>query len=220
MIQELWNGDYKGLYGEVVTGDIYKIRQLKFTPDVIFDLGANVGTFSVFARELFPDAIIIAVEPNEQNIKYFNEYNDPVKNNINLLECAIGKGQVYRDTKAINGSHEVYVSDFLGYEKANEAEDLKENEVKTIMLSDICHLSDKKYMIKIDIEGAETALFMDEPSLRIIKNADYVAIELHYFALTHEKVLEVKKVTDYFMEAMKETHDTVYEHPIFYATKR
>lgn len=222
-IDEIWEDNaYRGLWGEVVEGDIYKIRQLKFVPDVIFDLGANVGTFSKFARELFPDAFIVAVEPDKQNIEHFYQFNNI--DNCILLNSAIGVGYVYRDTKSRNGSHECYLSQTLGYEAIAENEILKKTDVNSMLLDEIvdgCTLKEgQKYILKIDIEGSETTIFEHKPSMEILRKADYIAMELHYFAMTPNGVLEVKDMTDKALESLKETHDTIYEHPMFYATKK
>ena len=218
-IDEIWEDNaYRGLWGEVVEGDIYKIRQLKFVPDVIFDLGANVGTFSKFAHELFPNAIIVAIEPDKQNVDHF--YNFSRFDELIIFNKAIGVGQIYRDNKAINGSHECYLSSFLGYEGITEIGSLEKQEIETILLDDLKSWIKGKYMIKIDIEGSETAIFQHEPSMEILRNADYIAMELHYFAMTPNGVLEVKNMTDKALESLKETHDTEYVHPMFYATKK
>lgn len=132
IIDEIWEGAYKGLYGEVVTEDIYRIRQLQFIPDVIFDLGANVGTFSKFARELFPNALIVAIEPDAQNIEYFKEFNNPVDNNIVLHNLAIGNGEMFRVDGALNGAHECYISSGLGFRNLQPSEGINAVKVRSV----------------------------------------------------------------------------------------
>jgi|SRR6185295_13239088 len=223
IIDEIWEGAYKGLYGEVVTEDIYRLRQLQFVPDVIFDLGANVGTFSRFARELFPSSLIVAVEPDKQNIEYFNEFNNPQENSIVLHNMAIGKGDAYRCIGAVNGAHESYISNGLGFESVKESEAIEKVEIKTTLLDFIVNgwvREGQKYIIKIDIEGNETALFSHEPSMSAIRNADYIAMELHYHALSGDMVEIVKDFTLSQLDTLKETHNIEHVHPMFYATKK
>lgn len=223
IIDDIWEGAYKGLYGEVVTEDIYRIRQLNFIPDVIFDLGANVGTFSRFARELFPSAVIVAVEPDKDNVEYFFQFNNPIDNNIVLHNMAIGQGNVYRCTGAVNGAHESYISNGLGFENAKEDVFLQKVEVKTSLLDFIVNgwiREGQKYMIKIDIEGNETALFSHEPSMNALRNAHYIAMELHYHALEGNMVEIVKDFTLSQLDTLKETHNIEHVHPMFYATKK
>jgi len=221
-IEDIWDGAYKGLYGEVVTEDIYRLRQLKFTPDVIFDFGANVGTFSKFARELFPSALIVAVEPDKQNIEYFHKFNSPQDNNIVLHNIAIGNGEAYRCKGAINGAHESYISNGLGFEIV-ESDFLERVEVRTTLLDFIVNgwaKEGQKYVLKIDIEGNETAIFTHEPSMKALRNAEYIAMELHYHALETSQVEVVREFTLNALQTLESTHETRHEHPMFYATKK
>jgi len=223
-IKDIWKDNaYRGLWGEVVEGDIYKIRELKFIPDVIFDIGANVGTFSKFAHELYPSALIIAVEPDKDNIDNFNKFHKPSENNIVLHNMAIGKGEAYRDVKAVNGSHECYLSRVMGYEDITESSSLKLSDVRTTLLDFIVNgwvKKGQKYVLKIDIEGSETAIFTHEPSMKALINADYIAMELHYFAMTPNGVLKVMEMTKKALQSLEATHYIQHEHPMFYATKR
>ncbi len=114
-IHSTLNGGFPGLYGEVVTEDIYKIKELNFIPDVILDLGANIGIFSRYARELFPNALIISIEPHPDNIKAFKKYTND--ENIILIEKGIGKGTLYKSKKAVNGAAEVYLSSNSAFTK-------------------------------------------------------------------------------------------------------
>lgn len=213
-IDEIWEGAYKGLYGEVVTDDNYRLRRLQFIPDVIFDIGANVGTFSKFARELFPSALIVAVEPDKQNIKYFKQFNNPAENDIVLHNMAIGKGEVYRLKGAINGAHESYTS--------SNVVDSERIEIKTTLLDFIVNgwvREGQKYIIKIDIEGNETIIFDHEPSMKCLRNAEYVTMELHYHALQEDKIQIIKDFTLGQLDTLKDTHHIEYVGHMFYATK-
>ena len=62
-LEQTLNGGYNGLYHEVAVADCYKLRTIKFTPNVFIDIGSNVGVAARLARELFPNALIVCVEP-------------------------------------------------------------------------------------------------------------------------------------------------------------
>lgn len=188
-LSKLLNGGYNGLYGEVVTEDIYKLKQLNFVPDTIIDCGANVGVFTRFAKELFPDASIIAVEPHKENIEVFKQHC-PI--DIILLEKAIGKGSLWHILGAVNGSGENYVSSGIGYEheameiEAENGKNVESSSVETVMLNEVIDTYVKegqKVLVKIDIEGGEHVIFQDEASMKALAKADYICMELHLFAL-------------------------------------
>jgi len=83
---------FKDVYTEVVNNDTYRLRQLDFQPDVILDIGANIGTFSWFCSQLFPKAKIIAVEPNTDN---FNNLKNNVPESVTCIQAALGYGSMY-----------------------------------------------------------------------------------------------------------------------------
>ena len=63
------NNEFELVFGEVCIGDCYALRRLAFAPEVIFDIGANVGAFTSYARFMFPHAKIISVEPDPRNFE-------------------------------------------------------------------------------------------------------------------------------------------------------
>lgn len=240
-LEESLNGGYNGLYGEVVTYDMYHMRDVpdvvsvndptyvhlkghargfNFTPDVVFDLGANVGIFSRYARDLFPNALIVAVEPDPVNCEIFRQFtNDP---KIILLEKAIGKGKIFHDASSINGAMEVYLSEDVGYSKKDLAK-LAPTNIESIILPDLKQYIKKgdKVLLKLDIEGNETVLFNCKESMAMMKTFDYITIELHYFAMDGAKQNLVRTITDDALLSLVKTHETSYDtHVYFYAVKK
>ncbi len=216
-IESTLNGGFLGLYGEVVTEDIYKLKGLNFIPDVILDLGANIGIFSRYARELFPNALIISIEPHPDNIKAFKKYTND--ENIILIEKGIGKGTLYKSKKAVNGAAEVYLSSNSAFTK-NELKSVSNiSTVQSVMLTDLKKYIKGKVLCKIDIEGNETKIFDDKDSMDFLRTFEYVTIELHYFGMTPNGVRNIKKYTKNKLVSLNKTHDIKYIHPLFYATK-
>lgn len=236
------NGEFDSLYGEVVTYDVYHVRDVPnivscndpnyvhwhghagigFTPDTVLDLGANVGVFSRYARSLWPSANIIAVEPNPNNQAVFEEHSPK---DIILLKTAIGQGQVYHCNGAVNGAHEVYLSKGLGYnqqafDELNKSGMTESVEIKPIMLTDLKKYCKGKVLCKMDIEGNETVIFNDKTSMDLMKTFEYIAIELHYFASDGSQLDAVKAKTKEALDSLNETHNTRYDHIYFYATKK
>lgn len=222
-IEDSLNGGYGGLYGEVVTEDTYRLKELKFVPDVIIDLGGNVGCFSRFARTLFPDARIVTVEPNPDNCEVFKKFTED--NNLTLLEAAVGIGQIWRCEGAVNGAHEVYLSSGLGYpfNVGEKMETILEVEVPTIMPDEIVNKYVKegeKFIVKVDVEGNENIIFTHEPSMEALRKADYVTMEIHWNALNGSLLAEVKNKTLAALKSFDKTHDCELKHIMFYATKK
>lgn len=208
-LEDTLNGRWSGLHGEVVTHDCYRIGQLDFIPELVFDIGANVGTFTRFAKFLFPQAVIVAVEPDPLNVAHFRKFTkDP---GVTLIEAAIGSGKVWKATTAANGSGEVYMSAGIGYpvKKLEENPQMVESEVWAVPLSEIMQPRWKpglKTVLKIDCEGSENQIFGHLPSLKLLHLMDYIAMEIHRYAADGQEQPIVNRVTNKVIEDLRETH--------------
>jgi len=227
-LEDTLGGEYSGLYGEVVTEDTYRLRQLKFQPDLIFDIGANVGIFTRYARELFPKAKIVAVEPNPENCIHFRKFTQ--LSNIFLMEYALGSGGiVYHGTTARNGSGETYLSAGLGYpadsmEVAVETQQgLEHARVPALTLAEIVEphwARASRRLLKIDCEGAENTIWGDGASMDILRAADYVTMEVHDYALTGAEHPKVVAATLKALGSLEKTHNCQRDGVHFWATKK
>lgn len=222
-LEDTLNGCYHGLYGEVVTEDIYRVKKIKFKPDIIFDLGANVGIFTRFCRSLFPEALIISVEPDEENFAHLNKFT-PQKGIIKYNK-AIGIGKVWRCIGAANGAHEVYINAGLGYPKKlmGNKDSMTESKVDTIMPDKLIGMywqPGMKSIVKIDVEGNEHTIFTHKHSMQILKLMDYIAMEVHFYALTAEEHKEVKIKTHEYLKEFEKTHTCELDVVNFWATKK
>lgn len=217
---------FPALYGEVVTVDVYRARSWKPAPDVVFDLGANIGIFTRFARKLFPHALIVAVEPDDAN---FEQLAQDVKGlpQIELVKKALGAGTIWRTRGAINGAHEAYVSPGLGYSleelQSSPATYASCPEIESCLLSDLVAeyvKSDASYAIKMDCEGGENWVVGHEPSMAAMREAAFISIELHSHAAHGGLRAEVRATTRKALEDLAATHICEQEHVMFYARKR
>lgn len=223
-LQDTLNGGFNGLYGEVVTEDNYRLKTLRFVPDLIFDIGANVGIFARYARSLFPDAKIICVEPDEENFIHLKKFTQD--DNIVFINKALGKGDIYHATTAANGSGECYLSTGLGYpeNEIHTASNLEKSFIETIMLDELISTFYKpgmKSLLKLDCEGAENVIWQHKESMKALKQMDYICAELHFYALRGGDVYdEVQEVTHKALKSFEKTHECELNHIHFYATKK
>lgn len=235
-LEETLNGGYAGLYGEVVDKDIYHLRTVEnivsindpeyiheqghtgidFVPDVVFDFGANIGIFSRYARTLWPKARIIAVEPHSDNCETFKMFT-AVDANILLIEKAIGTGKLYHQAGAVNGSGESYISPGVGMD-AQAMQALPPSEVEMIMPDELIKQvkPGEKFLVKMDIEGGENAVFNHKPSMEALRRADYFCMEVHFYGLTKPPREEIMKV----LKSFEDTHTCKLDHVNFYARKK
>jgi FkbM family methyltransferase len=223
-IEDSLNGGYGGLYGEVVTEDCYRLKQLDFMPDIVFDIGANVGVFSKYVRTMWLTPKIIAVEPDPDNCKIYETFN--IDATTVLIKKAIGNGKLWKVRNAENGAHETYLTECTGFplENCDPLYNIEEApNIETIMVDELVdkYLKDgMKSVMKIDIEGNDNAIFEHKPSLDAIKKIDYVCMEVHQFALTQEELPKVKLLTLQALTYIEQTHNVIFEGVNLYARKR
>lgn len=238
--------EYESLRGEIVDTDIYHMRDVEdivsindptfvhvkghkrpfgFVPDVVIDLGANVGLFSGYVRSLFPNAYVVAVEPDLENCKQFLSINQRHENLL-LINKAIGSGQVYKSNTSKNGAGENYITVGVAYpekELKQESNVYELSEVKTITLSELIDLyveEGQKFIVKMDIEGNEQAILSDDKEIYALCKADYVTAELHHFSINQETNNKIKRYVHLFLKILQETHNVEMNGLNLYAVKK
>lgn len=160
------------IFRHIFIEEQYKIN-IDFTPNFIIDAGANIGLASVYFKNAYPNATIVAIEPETEN------FNNCLKNtekysNIHAKKC----GLWYRNTftKAIDK----YNLGKWGIVIEECEDDGSDNITATITVNDIMKEFNVSRidLFKIDIETAEKPLFATnyEKWLPITK---VIVIELH-----------------------------------------
>ena len=147
--------------------NLYRIRNLE-NIKTFYDIGANVGAFSVYVRCLFPFSKIIAIEPiNNPTLKANSKIFD-----FKIIEAVIGNGK----DVFLEESSRSLDNRFLDNESPNCTKKFKSHRLADF----IPEQSINSYMIKIDIEGAEKHLINDPTSEKILFNARQVSMEVHF----------------------------------------
>lgn len=211
--------NYSELCSDITTDDAYKLKSLILLPDVVFDIGANIGVFTHYARKLFPDALIVAVEPHPENFAVLQKYA-PAGNTI-LLNKGIGSGQMWRyPDVGETGAGESYVSSDFGYRLPNiEGHPLEKTYTQPVLLDELYEkyvLPGQRLAIKLDCEGAENLLFAHPPSVEVLQKADFVTMELHpYWGHCDNETLASR-----VRSILGDTHRCDSEIPYFHAWRK
>lgn len=169
---------------EIFVDDIYRISFNNTTPYVI-DCGANIGLSVIYMKTQYPQARIVAFEPDQLNFSFLEKNVSSYKlTNVELRNEAIWKENTTLE----------FVSDgTLGSSISTSGSPKKTVQVKATRLKDM--LDKKVDFLKIDIEGAEYEVLKDcGDSLKMV---DYLFIEFHgFFNKMHELTEILKLVQD------------------------
>ncbi len=160
------------VFREIFVFNQYKIKLLNnHKADIIVDLGANIGLSVLYFNDQYPDAKIIAVEPEKRNFSLLK------KNVASLPGVYCLNNAIWNSSRQL-GIYDVGLGEY-GYVTNEEQEDEIES-VKSITLGEIIeqYKLEKIDILKIDIEGSEKELFSEnfDSWLPYVKS---IIIELH-----------------------------------------
>lgn len=150
--------------------EIYKFKTDTKEP-IIIDCGANIGMSVIYFKMLYPDAKIMAFEPDKKIFDYLEFNTNSFRfDNVQLINKGLW-------------SEETILKFFSeGADGGRVSIDLSgENiiEVETVKLSD--YIKDTKVdFLKLDIEGAETRVLQE--CKEYLVNVENIYIEYHSFA--------------------------------------
>ena len=148
----------------------------KTPPRVVVDAGANIGLASIYFANKYPDAKIIAIEPEKSNYLVLKKNVEPYANitpvlaalwhrneEISLVDPGLGKWGFMTEE---NDPDESVQGEFCHRVKAVTVDELLDT-----------YNLEKIDVLKIDIEGAEKEVFSNASSW--IDKVESIIIELH-----------------------------------------
>lgn len=144
------------MFEQIFVDDDYALP-IDLQPRYIIDGGANVGYASIYFTNRYPDASIIAVEPDPSNFKVLCE-NVKEYPHVHPLKAAIWNQRGRLRVDASLGSWACTVSQV----RPEEALDMNQpSYADALTLDDILLSSgpNKIDILKLDIEGAELEVF-------------------------------------------------------------
>jgi FkbM family methyltransferase len=150
--------------------EIYKFETSKKAP-LIVDCGANIGMSIIYFKKLYPNAKIIAFEPDKKIFDYLKYNTNSFKfDNIELINKGLWKEETTLKffSEGSDGGRiaiENDINNIIQIETIKLSNYLKNNEVD---------------FLKIDIEGAETEVLLECKDE--IKNVRNLFIEYHSFS--------------------------------------
>lgn len=173
-----------GTLGQVFAAEEYRTERLRRHGDLmasyhgilarnqvplILDCGANIGLSALYFARLFPDAAVVAIEPDASNIA-LARLNCAGHSNVRFIEAGVantGSAGVLSDPNLGNNAYRTSVDE--------------QGKVKLVSIGSV--LADEAasnrfpYIVKIDIEGFEENLFA--ANLEWVDRFPLLIIELH-----------------------------------------
>ncbi|MDJ1502180.1 FkbM family methyltransferase [Xanthocytophaga agilis] len=173
---------FLGGRSEIFEKGIYEFKASSNQPFII-DCGANIGLSVTYFKKLYPDAYIIAFEPD-------NIICSILQQNINSF--GFNTIQVYQEAIwTENGFIEFQVEGGFSGRIPKPGDETRLVKVKSRRLKDL--LIDKKVdFLKVDIEGAEYEVLMDCKD--VLQNVENIFIEYHSHITESQKLDKILSI--------------------------
>jgi len=134
---------------EIFYDDFYKAKFVIKSGDIVVDLGANIGLFSIYVKELYPKTKIYAFEPEKRNFELLKRNMKKYKETY-LYKKAVGDKNKKEDLILSRSylSHSLKDSFYKYWDNT-----LLTEKVDVVTLDKI--IKNRIDVIKIDVEGYE-----------------------------------------------------------------
>lgn len=169
----------------------------------IIDGGANIGFFSLLYHRMFPNATIVAIEPEDDNFRILQRNTEEI-NNIKLIQGGVWNKNCYlRVEPSKTGSW-----GFTVKECAEKEADVNAYSIKNIMEQYGLPFID---ILKMDIEGSEFYVFDDDKCNEWLGKVKCLIIECH-----DDKVAGCEDIVYKRMRDLDYRYEVVGENIVFY----
>lgn len=145
---------------------------------VILDCGANVGVSVIYFKRLYPQARIIAFEPDP---KVYGCLNENLKNN-NISGVELVNKAVWNSNDGVSFGSEGADGGSVYFEGNKIA-------LPSVRLKEILAVENKIDLLKMDIEGAEVDVLKDCGSE--LKKVKYLFVEYHSWLSSEQRLDEL-----------------------------
>ena len=156
------------VFEQVFLWDDYELP-VAIEPRFIIDGGANVGYASVYFANKYPEAQIVAIEPEASNFEML------VRNTAGYSKVSPVRAAIWNESGDLEIENDADASWSFRVRKSESGEGV----IKALTISDIINLfkAESVDILKLDIEGAEKEVFSS--NLGWLDKVRMVIVELH-----------------------------------------
>lgn len=158
------------VFSQVIWNEEYNLKHKVMAPKVIVDCGANIGLTSVYFANKYPNATIIAIEPERSNSDMLKK-NTAKYPNVHCLNYGVWNRSAHLEI--VDSS-----CDSWGF-MVEEKEEANDQTISAISIDDIMEQFgiDGIDILKMDIEGSERDVFTSNTSW--LTRVKVLIVELH-----------------------------------------
>jgi len=154
----------ESIIAEVIINDCYWLKRMKsLKPKVLIDIGGHIGCWGIYAKSLFPDAKLIAVEPNKESYGLYQiNAKENGLTNYEIINAAVeynkDKKFLVQGVASTGGCWNVS-KDKVGHICSRQDMRVIDQNIQMITIEEILRDIHKVDISKWDSEGAELRAF-------------------------------------------------------------
>jgi FkbM family methyltransferase len=168
------NTSFFAIYEEIFEKEIYRFASQSQTPRII-DGGANIGLASIYFKLLFPQATVIAFEPDHDVCAVLKR---------NLKSFGFDDVEVREEALWSEETDLSFVAEGADSGRLDDEPTSSSTVVKAVRARDL--LTDQVDFLKLDIEGAEIEVLEDCSD--VLGNVENIFVEYHSFARKPQEI--------------------------------
>lgn len=160
----------KDVFGQIFVDREYRCLDHIESAELIVDCGANCGHSAAYFLSRFPNAHLIAIEPDPGNFAVMLRNLEPYRGRYTAIRAGVWSHQTGLVLESVGGD---------GREWARSVRPAREGEVADIEAVEIGGLIGERSIsiLKVDIEGSESEVFRTCPEW--LDRVDHMVIETH-----------------------------------------
>jgi FkbM family methyltransferase len=185
--------------------------------DIVIDIGAHIGYFTIYAAKNAPDGMVYSIEPYVESFKIL-EKNLKLNNfsNVKLFHAAISNINkqitLYIDKKNQIGNSIFKINQMTEIEKVNSfilGDFVKKNKIE------------KVNFLKIDCEGAEFEIILNMDK-ELLKNINKISMEVHEYNNTNsiDKLEDFLRKNNFKIKIVSMLNDSKIKLSMLYAENK
>lgn len=216
------NGRYgmfdRGIFREVFHSYFWEnLRRANYVPKLVVDIGAHIGSFSIWAHHFWPELLSFSVEVERDNFQVLATNLQP----LSRASYVWARFDYSKEPKKLirsidnSGGHIVCSKDATYDIHAYETVDIPD---KVVTLKDIFRLYRQQNIgiLKLDCEGSEIDFFLQETE----KNFQRIEIILGEYHVANSRFLEVFRASKAAQLFDLKTYPTSQELGTFLAVQK
>jgi FkbM family methyltransferase len=144
------------IFDEIFLAGGYELDKVPFSPGLILDCGAHIGMFTLLAKNRFPNAKLIAYEPNRENAGFIQSQIEKNKLDVIFINSAVSTEATELEFIALNSHGGRLANDNRGQFGDFDGATYK---VKAVNLPEAFkEMRPESLLLKMDIEGEERSI--------------------------------------------------------------